>query len=111
MATRVSLCGQPLTAVPQSGPPEFELLGAHPNPLAGTTEITFTLSRPQSVALKIFDVNGRLVRNLTDGVLPSGQHSALWNRRDDRGLQVPAGIYFYSLNTRGQRRSSRMVVE
>jgi len=111
MAARVSLCDPPTAAVPQSGPPEFELLGAHPNPLTGATEITFTLARPQSVALKIFDVSGQLVRNLTDGFMSPGQHSALWNRRDDRGRQVPAGIYFYSLNARGQRKSSRMVVE
>jgi hypothetical protein len=111
MSARVSLCGQPVTSVPRSGPAEFELLGARPNPLTGTTEISFTLSRPQSVALKIFDASGRLVRKLTDGVLPAGQHSALWNRRDDHGRQVASGIYFYSLNAQGQRRSSWVVVE
>jgi flagellar hook assembly protein FlgD len=56
-------------------------------------------------------VSGKLVRKLSDGVLPPGRHSALWNRRDDRGRQVPAGIYFYSLTAQGKRRSSRMVVE
>ena len=110
MAASVRLCGQSIAAVPQSGPPEFELLGAHPNPVTGVTEIAFSLSSPQSVALKVFDVRGRLVRNLTDGFLPSSPHSARWNRRDDRGRQVPPGIYFYSLNAGGEQKSSRMVV-
>ena len=110
MSARVSVCGQSIAGVPQSESPEFELLGAHPNPLTGATEIAFILSKPQSVALKIFDVSGQLIRSLTDQFLAAGPHSALWDRRDDRGRRVPAGIYFYSLNTREQRKSLRMVV-
>jgi len=110
MSANVSICGQSIAAVPPPGPPEFELLGVHPNPVIGATEISFTLSKPQSVSLKIFDVSGQLVRTLTDGFLSAGPHSAQWNRRDDGGRQVRAGIYFFSLDAQGERKSSRMVV-
>ncbi|HJZ57652.1 MAG TPA: FlgD immunoglobulin-like domain containing protein, partial [Gemmataceae bacterium] len=110
MAANVSICGQDIAAVPPPGPAGFELLGARPNPLSEATEISFSLSKPQSVALKIFDVSGQLVRRLTDGLLSAGPHSAQWDRRDDGGRQVPAGVYFYSLDAGEQRKSSRVVV-
>jgi hypothetical protein len=73
----------------ESGQFTFSLDPIRPNP-QGTapTVITFTLASPGPARLEIYDVGGRLVRRLIDGVRPAGQQSVLWDGRDDRGTRT-----------------------
>ena len=57
--------------------------------------------------VSIFDVSGRLVRTVARGDYPAGYQSAVWNGRDERGHQVPTGIYF--MRTRGASGDERSV--
>jgi hypothetical protein len=68
-----------------------------PNPVRSGTSIAFGLSRDATVALRIFDVKGRLVRTLHRGRLSEGAHEAVWDGRDEQGAPVPSGRYFYQL--------------
>ena len=44
--------------------------------------------------LTIYDVSGRRVRVLRDGLVEkAGRHEAFWNGRDDSGREVAAGVY------------------
>ena len=80
-----------------------------PNPFRGGTSIAFGLERAQPVDLRIFDVDGRMVRWLVTGTRPAGIHSATWNGRDDGGRALPAGIYYYRLET-SQRSAVRRLL-
>jgi flagellar hook assembly protein FlgD len=84
---------------------------SHPNPFSGSVSATipFTLSHRSDVSVKIFDASGRQVRVLLQQVLESGEHRVSWDGRDDRAVQVPAGIYFYKLETRGFKATRAMV--
>ncbi|NIW45010.1 MAG: T9SS type A sorting domain-containing protein, partial [candidate division Zixibacteria bacterium] len=62
-----------------------------------TTSITFELSQNTSVELKIFDIQGRLVRTLVNNQLPAGQHRVTWDGRNDNGSQVSSGVYLYRI--------------
>ncbi len=73
------------------------LLPNVPNPFNPMTEIRFELGQPQQVSLKIYDVTGRLVRELESGSLASGAHSRIWQGRDNSGRQVPSGAYYVRL--------------
>jgi len=93
-----------VTSVPgvgsPSGPSNTSALAQNaPNPVSigGQTEIAFSLSRQSTVALRIFDVSGRLVRTLVRGSTPAGEHSVDWDARDNQGTLVAAGTYFYQL--------------
>ena len=44
--------------------------------------------------MKIYDLNGRLTRQLALPKGPSGPREFIWDGHDDRGHQVPAGVYF-----------------
>ncbi|MCK4329865.1 carboxypeptidase regulatory-like domain-containing protein [candidate division WOR-3 bacterium] len=77
-------------------------LFVYPNPFRGKTVISYSLfvngddaSRSTPYALRIFDVAGRLVRTFP---LPSSpfthRSSVVWDGRDDRGINVPPGVYF-----------------
>ncbi|MEZ4649477.1 MAG: FlgD immunoglobulin-like domain containing protein [Candidatus Eisenbacteria bacterium] len=72
---------------------------ARPNPMASWTEIQFMVPTAAPVDLAVFDVSGRRVRTLVNGQLEAGRHEVIWNGRDDRGLEVSSGIYFYRLST------------
>jgi hypothetical protein len=73
---------------------------ARPNPFAGSTRLAFRVPAGSGRAtLSVFDVRGRRVRSLLDGLVTEGSGTATWDARDDRGRPVPAGIYFYRLET------------
>ncbi len=89
-----------------------------PNPMslrqgAGTTTIRMQLSASAAkspASLDLLDLNGRLVRNLASGNLPSGTATATWDGRDLNGRPVGAGVYYARLTTADGMHSARLVV-
>jgi hypothetical protein len=78
--------------------PDFGMEQNFPNPFNPSTTIRFSLSGSVVVSLRIYDVSGKLVRNLiSDELLESGYRQQVWNGDDDTGLAVSAGVYFYKL--------------
>ena len=49
----------------------------------------------------VYDVHGRLVRELRRGLLPQGASSIRWDGTDGRGVLVAAGAYFYRIESEG----------
>jgi hypothetical protein len=68
-----------------------------PNPFQGRTSIRFGLARSSEARLELFDVTGRHVRTLAEGVLAAGPHAVVWDGLDRRGRAVGAGVYFARL--------------
>jgi flagellar hook assembly protein FlgD len=78
-------------------PDEFQFANNGPNPANPISKFLFIIPQSQGtldVRLRIYDVNGRLVRTLVDGARQPGPHTALWNGRDDVGRSVASGNYF-----------------
>lgn len=71
------------------------LLASHPNPFSRSTNVSFAVpaGTPRSVRVGIYDVSGRLVRQLENGVVAAGVHSRSWDGRDSSGNLVSAGVY------------------
>jgi len=80
-----------------------------PNPFNPQTQIRFTLDSRQSVALAVYDVNGRLVRTLVSGTQAMGTHDVTWDGRDNAGATVSSGVYFYRLDA-GKFSATRKMV-
>jgi len=68
-----------------------------PNPFNPATRITFSVPVEQSASLNIYDVNGRLVRKLFEGIAVRGENILTWDGKNDRGLNVSSGVYYYKL--------------
>ena len=81
-----------------------------PNPFTGLTQITFRLPEPMKVSLAVYDIRGRRVAKLVDGVLEAGEHTVQWNGQSDNGTTVPAGTYFYRLTTPAGTYTRTMIV-
>ena len=86
-------------------------LGAnYPNPFNPSTAIPYALARPALVHLEIFNALGQRVRLLRDEFHAAGSYTAHWDGRNQRGLGVAAGVYFYRLATDGHIATGRMVL-
>jgi hypothetical protein len=70
-----------------------------PNPFNPSTEIAFALPVAQMITLRIYDIEGHLVRTLIDEKRPTGAHTVVWRGKDATGAQVASGLYFYRLVT------------
>jgi hypothetical protein len=82
-------------------PVPTRLLPNVPNPFNPGTKIRFELFEPDHVSLNIYDLKGRLVRQLVGETLGEGLHERTWLGRDDSGRQVPSGPYFVRMVTDG----------
>ena len=79
----------------------IDIARCYPNPFVGSTMISFALkgNSTQPVALKVFDVTGRVVRTLVDRALEPGAHTIAWDGMSDAGIRTSSGVYFYELRT------------
>jgi hypothetical protein len=91
-------------------PLAFRLAQNAPNPFGERTTIAYDLPRDGRVSLRVFDVNGRLVRVLKDATEPAGFYTVTWDRRDAAGREAGNGIYFYRLDTPGFSATKKMLV-
>jgi endoglucanase len=71
-----------------------------PNPFRSLTTIRYALPVEEHVTLAVYDVRGRMVKMLTDGIKPSGRHEAVWRGVDGEGRAISPGIYFVALTSR-----------
>ena len=83
-------------------PEETVLLPNYPNPFNPETWIPYQLSEPADVTLRIYAVNGELVRTLALGHTPAGMYqnrsrAVYWDGKNDVGESVASGVYFYTL--------------
>jgi hypothetical protein len=88
---------------------DFELAQNFPNPFNPETTIRFKLATAGKAELAVFDVSGRKVRTLVNGVLTAGSHEVRWNATDDAGNLLPSGVYIYRLNADGVATSGKMI--
>ena len=96
------------TAVDDVPPPQTRLLGARPNPFNPQTTVAFELARAGRARLGLFDLRGRLVRELVNGDLPAGPHEVRWDGRDEAGREAAcSGVYLCRPGSRPRWRRSR----
>ena len=82
-----------------------------PNPFNPMTTITFDLARDAHVSLRIYDVAGRLVRDLTNTVMTAGfKKQLLWDGLNNEHKRVSSGVYFYRLEAGEVSATRKMVV-
>jgi hypothetical protein len=85
--------GEEETAAPLA----FGLDQNYPNPFNPSTTIRFSLPEARPVRLEVFDELGRTIRTLVSDQRPAGSHVTVWDGRNDQGVAVGSGVYFYRL--------------
>lgn len=87
----------------------FALHANTPNPFGGATRISFNVPNRSDAKLRVFDVQGRLVRTLVDGAVEAGRHEVSWNGTNEKRESVAPGVYFYRLEAAGQEATRKMI--
>ncbi|NOZ75134.1 MAG: M6 family metalloprotease domain-containing protein [FCB group bacterium] len=97
------------TIPPNSLPLAFELKAAYPNPFNLVTTIRFSLDHIDVTTLAIYDLKGREVITLWNGIGKPGNYSLSWNGRNSAGQTVATGLYFVRLMS-GNRHSGQKIM-
>lgn len=91
------LPGTVILSVPGGNPAGFVALASSPNPARGHANVHFVLTQRERVALSLFDVTGRKVRDLVQGDFAAGGHDVAWDGLDAAGRAAAPGVYLARL--------------
>ncbi len=86
---------QDVTAKPLS-------LKAYPNPFNPNTNLFFNLPKSGKVELAVYNIKGQKVRSLVNETLKAGDHTIIWNGKDNRQKSCASNIYFVRLKVNGK---------
>ncbi len=95
----------------QGGAPDrwsLTLSGANPSP--GGVDITLAVPNAASVRVSVYDVRGRRVRTLQQGMLDPGYRKLRWDRSLEDGGRAAAGVYFLRAEASGFRQTRKVVL-
>jgi type IX secretion system substrate protein/beta-propeller repeat-containing protein len=76
----------------------------YPNPFSNTATISFFLNQSEKISLKIFDLNGRLVKTISDGFLAEGKHSLPFD-----GEKLNSSIYLLQLRGENFSKTEKLI--
>jgi serine protease AprX len=93
----------PLTSI------NYTLSNNYPNPFNSTTSIDFIAEGNFPAELTIYDVIGRKIRTLFNGITRTGVNHNIWDGKNDSGYDTASGIYIYTLVLNGSLYSKKMV--
>lgn len=83
----------------------YKLMSAYPNPFNPTTTIAFSMPEIGQAKITVYDVNGRVVKELLDAYMNAGNHSIGFD-----GSSLSSGVYFAVLTTEGFTTSQKLLL-
>ena len=84
-------------------------LTSSPNPTDGQTTLHYYADSDQKIQLAVYDLQGKLLRNLVQKSGLKGEHTLQWDGRDKQGNKVAAGVYFSQLIVGDKRVSNKII--
>jgi hypothetical protein len=91
-------------------PAEFQLLQNYPNPFNPGTTIEYGLPKETNVKIRIYNSLGQMIRKVDGGMQSAGTYRFKWDGRNDRGLQVSSGVYYYQLQAGDLMKVRKMIL-
>ncbi len=91
-------------------PKDFILFQNFPNPFNPTTTIYFRVPKGESSTLFIYNVLGQRVRMLYAGEGNGDTQSIVWDSKNDAGVRVSSGVYFYQIRSQGFLATKKMLL-
>jgi hypothetical protein len=94
-------------------PPEDKAVrsfGNYPNPFNPETSISFSLAEAGPVTLEIFNSRGQHVKTLINSRMTEGEHTVIWNGRDEANRETGSGVYFYRIKQGKYTANGKMIL-
>lgn len=82
-----------------------------PNPSPGTITISYTLQKAGDVSVEIYDLQGKLVRQMFHKRQAAGKQSHIWNASDEKGRSVAPGNYICKIVAEGEAVTQRILLQ
>jgi len=95
---------------------KYLTIDVFPNPVRSSGEVNFKVQVPSinnqvsHFEVSIYNVRGQLVRKVSDFALKDGEGTFVWDRRNDRGIEVSSGVYFYRVSGGEYQKTGRFLV-
>jgi len=86
------------------------LHSAYPNPFNPSTNISFDLTKSETVKIEIYNVKGQIVKQLVNKVYDKGTHSLVWDGKDSKGNNCGTGVYFCRMTAGKITQSKKMML-
>jgi hypothetical protein len=111
--------GKTLEAIAQNATPQNYALSAYPNPFSpperGTfgnpsTQIRFTMKEAGLAMLRVYNLNGQLIRELLHEPRAAGEYALPWDGRDRRGVAAASGVYFIRFEAGNEVKLSKVML-
>ncbi|MCJ7508264.1 MAG: T9SS type A sorting domain-containing protein [candidate division Zixibacteria bacterium] len=90
-------------------PQKMKLDQNYPNPFNSSTVIFFCLDKEEEIKMTIYNILGQKVFTFSRN-MPSGQNQIEWNAKDNSGMDLPSGIYFYNLKTKEFSETKKLIL-
>jgi hypothetical protein len=81
-----------------------------PNPFNPETTIRYSVKEAGAVRISIYNLKGQLIRSLVNESKAAGYHRVIWNGKDERGMAVSSGIYFYRMDAVNYSATKKMML-
>jgi len=91
-------------------PSDYVLSQNYPNPFNGQTKINFISSSQEQGELIVYDILGQKVKALFNEVTKIGLNTVTWNGKNEIGLEVSSGVYYYVLKIGENNYSKKMIL-
>ncbi|MEJ2055173.1 MAG: PQQ-dependent sugar dehydrogenase [Calditrichaceae bacterium] len=89
---------------------DFYLGNNYPNPFNPGTTIPYNLNKRAKIKIFIYDINGRLIRELVSKIENAGNYSVYWDGKNIGGKVQPSGIYFCQMQADGKSVTTKRLI-
>jgi len=100
----------PIEVHVDAAPVAYRAYASYPNPFNPLCTIRYDIAGAGRVSLRVFDVNGSILRTLVESRQEPGFYSTVWDGKREDGTVVPSGVYFYRLEAAGFEAAGKMVL-
>jgi hypothetical protein len=104
-----ALVGMAETGSAPGAPVAFALYQNKPNPFAAQTMIRYAVPRGGAVSVKIYNLNGQLVRTLVQRRHRPGVYEIAWDGKNEEGMRISSGLYFCRLEADAFQATRRLL--
>ena len=103
-------CSSELSTDNNIFPSKFVLHQNYPNPFNPITKIRYDLPINSLVSVTVYDMMGRVVKNLVNGLQTAGFKSVKWDGTNNNNQTVSAGLYIYSIYSDNYIDTKKMIL-
>ena len=91
-------------------PDNFNLYQNYPNPFNSDTKIKLDIKHKSNIELDIYDLSGKIIKQVFRGSKERGTHIFSWNSKNSMSVKVTSGVYILKLKVENSQLIKKMVL-